>query len=237
MNQQLWFNPYQSLYFIIPEAIDLPTGDLCLYTSTGETRWVEADSVTPWEVETLTEARAQLWQDLTAQVTDAWVAVSEAVETGKLTLNVTSSLGLKDLIAVINDLAQAINLTLAGDETSLKRATACLQRLRANIHQVGVELPTAIESWPQLYQQNLATEPQFRAQLESYAQQLAQIAAQIEHLQQGGLTVASEVIDSLIGIVKQSQPETPAQRKARYAKIASEAMPLIRVPTMEELLR
>lgn len=63
----VWSTPDRSRHFIIPDAADIPPGDLVLRTATGRERRVREDAIAPYEV---TEAEAKAWAR--AQLSDTF---------------------------------------------------------------------------------------------------------------------------------------------------------------------
>lgn len=65
MPRLLYTTPDRARHFLVPEAADLPEGDLALRTASGRERDVDPEAVAPYEV---TEDEAKAW--LKDQVSD-----------------------------------------------------------------------------------------------------------------------------------------------------------------------
>jgi hypothetical protein len=124
MNRTFWFHPGSGTFYLIPDDVDLPTGDVDLRTLTGAKRLVDAEAVQQWAAD---EASAR--EHLSREAREGLVKFSEE-------LGAAWRRGIEKAkaSAAVEDSKQAVRAAVAPAEERAKQefekaATAFLSEL------------------------------------------------------------------------------------------------------------
>lgn len=217
-NYTFWLDLNVFRCFKIPNAADMPEGETTLYTFLGQKRQVDLAAVLVYELPVA---------DVQSYLQDRMLEFFKQSQ-----VQVTS----QDLRAFLNSLAEALADTIAADATGLENARRWTHELRLKLAQLGVEVDSSIEAWPDVICASYRASPN-QAGFHDLVNWLHDLAAQID--QPAGDTAdladtLSRLGKFLDGLFK--APETEEERQQRYREMARQAMPPIPRPDIKQMI-
>jgi hypothetical protein len=132
---------------------------------------------------------------------------------------------------------EALEDTIASDETRLIKAQEWLQSCRLKALEWGIETESALELWPNVIRASYLS-AEHPENFPEVIEWLRTLADRTKQLQARNL---SDFLQALTQVNQLAEPlfpkrETEEERKLRYQKMAQEAMPQIPVPDIKEMI-
>ncbi len=217
-NYTFWLDLNVFRCFKIPNTADVPEGATTLYTFLGQKRQVELAAALAYELP-VAEVQSYLQDRILEFFKQSQIQVSP-----------------QDLRDFLNSLADALANTIAADDTRLENARRWTREFRLKLGQLGVEVDSNIEAWPDVIRASYVASTN-QAGFHDLAEWLHDLAAQIDQ-PTGDTTDLADTLSRLgkflDGLFK--APETEEERQQRYREMARQAMPPIPRPDIKQMI-